>query len=418
MNDGDQISSGDEFILAAGGVNPVRNVSGIGVVGTSLYFAGQFQSSSSSRGLYLLTAPGGTPQLVQNLTAGTKAIQVVGSFNGKFIYVYNGKLWSATGTTETQISSATFGTPSDFQIAGTERAYFVNGADGTLWTTDGTSAGTKLLGTVSPFAPTLVASADGDAYFNAVDGSLIFTDGTVAGTVLETPLTQRPGTIAGTVFDDRNGNGTRQYSKENGLRGYRVIMDLNGDGVWQSDTEPSTTCSKTGRFTFPNVAAGRYWIQVMDYSLAGRRATTVDRYRVRVSNNATVTRYFALTKRALISGQVYVDKNANGTKDGSDAGTSGFAVYVDLNGDNFPGFDDPHVLTDGAGRYSFALPAGTYILRVYPRSGYISKTPGAGYRRITVGSGEVVINQNFGQTIDPFGGGIIFGGSTGSGVIF
>ncbi len=74
-----------------------------------------------------------------------------------------------------------------------------------------------------------------------------------------TPL---PGTIQGVVFNDVNNNGV-QNGGEAGVAGFRVFIDLDKDGVWNSATEPSTIASSSGSYFFNNLVAGVYWVDVV-----------------------------------------------------------------------------------------------------------------------------------------------------------
>jgi hypothetical protein len=66
--------------------------------------------------------------------------------------------------------------------------------------------------------------------------------------------------ISGTVFNDANGNKTKD-STETGLSGWKVYVDLNKDGKFES-TEPSTTTDSSGNWKFTTLQAGTYVIRV------------------------------------------------------------------------------------------------------------------------------------------------------------
>ncbi|HEX4413663.1 MAG TPA: S8 family serine peptidase, partial [Lacipirellulaceae bacterium] len=85
--------------------------------------------------------------------------------------------------------------------------------------------------------------------------------GSVAQTVnffLQPPANPFPsggvglGTIQGIVFNDLNHNGLRDAS-ETGVPNFRVFIDLNGNGAWDSATEPSTLTGANGSFFLANV---------------------------------------------------------------------------------------------------------------------------------------------------------------------
>jgi len=61
----------------------------------------------------------------------------------------------------------------------------------------------------------------------------------------------RRGTIAGAVFNDRDGNGVRDAG-DGGLAGWRIFQDRNGNGVYD-DGSPRATASTD----VPKIVSGR-----------------------------------------------------------------------------------------------------------------------------------------------------------------
>lgn len=62
----------------------------------------------------------------------------------------------------------------------------------------------------------------------------------------------QPGQIIGSVFHDRNGDGVQDPGEE-GLPGFRVFIDANGNGVWDDDVgneEQFTISQSTGGYSF------------------------------------------------------------------------------------------------------------------------------------------------------------------------
>jgi len=94
--------------------------------------------------------------------------------------------------------------------------------------------------------------------------------------------------IAGKVFNDTNGNGIRD-GNESGLAGFRVFLDLDGDGMWDKG-EPFTRSSSSGRYEFFDLRAGSYTVRVT--AVSGYQLTTSSAWRVKTSKTSTVTRYF------------------------------------------------------------------------------------------------------------------------------
>lgn len=67
--------------------------------------------------------------------------------------------------------------------------------------------------------------------------------------------------IAGNVFNDLNASGSKN-SGEGGLSGWRVYVDLNNDGKWQSN-ENSKLTDANGYFRFVSLAAGTYHLRIV-----------------------------------------------------------------------------------------------------------------------------------------------------------
>ena len=205
----------------------------------------------------------------------------------------------------------------------------------------------------------------------------------------------RAGAITGSVFDDVNANAARDGS-EGALAGYKVFMDRNGDGVCNRN-EVWTRANSKGRYRFDGLAAGAYTIRLV--GVEGRRASTSEQFRIRLGDDATVTRNFGRTAKVLVAGVVYLDVNANGTIDNGETGSGAWTAYIDANGNGLLDGDELSVVTDTVGRFAFtSLDAGTYRVRVAPRANYRQTSPGAGYRSVSVPAGGIVAKLNFGQT--------------------
>jgi uncharacterized delta-60 repeat protein len=68
-----------------------------------------------------------------------------------------------------------------------------------------------------------------------------------------------PGSVAGTVFDDENGNGVRDAG-EAGLEGRTVYLDVNGNNAADAG-EPVRTTDTIGRYDFEALAPGAYTLR-------------------------------------------------------------------------------------------------------------------------------------------------------------
>jgi hypothetical protein len=70
--------------------------------------------------------------------------------------------------------------------------------------------------------------------------------------------------ISGTVFNDANGDRIRN-SGEVGLANWRVFIDSDSDGVWDS-TEKYTFSDGSGNYSFKTLSAGTYRVRVVQQS--------------------------------------------------------------------------------------------------------------------------------------------------------
>jgi hypothetical protein len=171
-------------------------------------------------------------------------------------------------------------------------------------------------------------------------------------------------TIGGVVFQDNNGNGSKDAG-DNGLLGWTIDLDLNADGV----VDQTAVSDASGNYSFPNLRPGIYrireegqtgWLQTTTNPNDITNTSGVDHTTVNFGNFQLIT----------IAGTVFNDQTGNGVLDGSDAGLAGWKVDLDMNAD---GTVDSTVVTDGSGHYSFpSLKPGTYRIRVEGQTGWLT----------------------------------------------
>jgi subtilisin family serine protease len=70
------------------------------------------------------------------------------------------------------------------------------------------------------------------------------------------------GSILGVVFQDQNGDGVRQ-TFELGLANQTVFVDLNSDGLWDDQTEPSAVTNAAGAYFLADVGPGTVRVDVV-----------------------------------------------------------------------------------------------------------------------------------------------------------
>lgn len=194
--------------------------------------------------------------------------------------------------------------------------------------------------------------------------------------------------VDGTVFSDNNGNGTLD-SGEQGISGRTVYIDANNNGVLDSG-ETSTTTDANGNYSFSGLAAGNY--AVREVLPSGVSLTTGTQSVTVTSGQTTTGANFGETPS--ISGNVFIDLNANGTLDSGEPGLAGATVFLNVDNSGSP-TNNPHTTTSSTGAFSFpGQAAGTYTVMVQLPSGVTLST---GTQTATVTAGNGVSGLVFGE---------------------
>jgi ELWxxDGT repeat protein len=388
----------------------------------------------------------GTAKGTSALITNTSNLTFMGTVGDYALFINNdGDVWSTNGTGKGTHLLHKESWQLDYILHG--RAYFSqysssssSNSEPAKFSTDGTAKGTADGPAAFDTGFTSIGSARPVAGGVVFQGSLrnqqsqwFFTDGTIAGSRVidlgsssaylfsqsEPWTTDRPrlffstsnyssdyttslgtyapytGNIAGFVFDDLNEDGIRQ-SNEGALPGYKVFLDRNGDGICNKN-ENWTRATRTGRFTFGCVAAGRWSLRIV--GAAGRHATTAEVYRVTVTAEQTITRNFGRAPSAFIAGCVYWDKNLDKHRQSNtEPGLEGEAVFIDFDADNHIDKGDIVAYTDAAGKYILVPPApGTYTVHLIKKSGPAT-TPKNGTGLFTVGATGITL-ADFGVAV-------------------
>jgi len=175
---------------------------------------------------------------------------------------------------------------------------------------------------------------------------------------------QLPGSVAGTVFNDLNGNGV-QDPGENGLGGVTVGLYSTG-GVLLA----STTTAGDGTYIFPAVGPGSFSVRETDPS--GWSSTTPNNVPVTVPSGGIGHADFGDQLIGSVSGVVFNDINGNGVQDPSENGIGGVTVGLYTSG----GALVSTTTTAADGSYLFTgVTAGAYSVRETDPSGFTSTTP-------------------------------------------
>lgn len=200
------------------------------------------------------------------------------------------------------------------------------------------------------------------------------------------------GSISGTVFDDRNGNGRRD-SGEPTLSGWRV--EVTGRGVHKA-----TLSDPNGAYSFTNLSSNTYtvaqflpsaWTQTLP---AGGQPYTIplttggSRAGVDFGNHLTQQR------TASIRGIAFDDRNGNGKIDIGEPGIP--ARRIELVGPA-----SLSTVTDESGNFAFGnIPEGDYSVRQSLPAGVVQTVPTNGDPySISLSAGAEKVEVNFGSRV-------------------
>jgi hypothetical protein len=200
------------------------------------------------------------------------------------------------------------------------------------------------------------------------------------------------------VVDNGDGSFTLTGTQLNGISegasyGDDAEMSSNYPLVRLVDTNGAVFYGRTSSWT-PGVATGSAVETVKFTAPAG---VNVFACKVFVIANGIASDPFSQG----ISGLVYNDVNATGSRDPGDPALAGWTVYLDLHGDGQLHSDDPQTVTGPSGGYAFTnLDPGTYTVREVLKDGWAQTAPDSGAYSVTiVDNTTTVTGQDFGNTL-------------------
>jgi hypothetical protein len=172
--------------------------------------------------------------------------------------------------------------------------------------------------------------------------------------------------LSGFVFFDENGNGELD-GEEGGLSGRTVYVDLNEDGDLDPG-EPVTTTGGDGTWSIGGLAPGDYLVRQQLDEGWGCSAPVACTFAVSLSSaeEGSTSGGFANIEitPATVSGIVFHDLNANGSRDDGEEALPGRSVYMDVNDNGELDGGEPEATTDDAGAWTIGgITAGDYVFR-------------------------------------------------------
>jgi uncharacterized repeat protein (TIGR01451 family) len=193
--------------------------------------------------------------------------------------------------------------------------------------------------------------------------------------------------LCGNIFNDLNANGFND--NEPPYTGSYVFVYGNG-------LQQTAFIDSTGHYSL-NVGAGTYSIYFcaqQPYSITlPQDSGGCAMYQVTIGTNDTICGFdFGVAlNSSTIEGYVFADANANGIKDGGEAGIAYQAVQI----------GNQWAYTDGSGKFSRYVPVGTYVVTYTPSGSYagLPLTTPSSYSVNVTAIGTTYSSGNFGLNI-------------------
>jgi len=177
----------------------------------------------------------------------------------------------------------------------------------------------------------------------------------------------RPASIAGTVFDDGDGDGNLD-ANEARTAGATVFIDSNTNGVLDDD-ETRVQTAEDGSYEFDGLKFGSYRISF----IAPPKTTGHSYYNstIALPGRAIVGPDLGFTHNSTVRGQLFSDINGNGVRDGVEPALGGVRVrlqFVNYDVEYVSVYFQASTRTHSVGRYEISVPSGSVLgdLRIAP----------------------------------------------------
>jgi predicted outer membrane repeat protein len=207
------------------------------------------------------------------------------------------------------------------------------------------------------------------------------------------------GKISGRVAIDLNSDGVAQ-SEEPPLLNYQAFIDLDQDGLL-GDSEPRVSAQGDGEYEFPGLLYGDYQIAIAvpgDYVITSDTARDISV----ISGTQAIGQDFAVIGARSISGKLWDDQDESGVQEVGEPDLEGWTVYIDESGNNHFDTGEPTTQTQTDGIYVFdELTSGDYRIGIVPISTEWEQTVPSGTQMVSVAVTEDVSGVDFGAHLKP-----------------
>jgi protocatechuate 3,4-dioxygenase beta subunit len=217
-------------------------------------------------------------------------------------------------------------------------------------------------------------------------------------------------------WHDRNADGVRQEDEEF-LNGWEIrLLDATGTVIAQCtthevDEDSDGVRDEHGACWFENLSPGTYLVEevpqpgwLVSFPAAAPPAHTID-----LTSGDDISVEFGNYQPAAIHGLKYHDRNGDGDRDAGDTGLADWTITLTgtdgmgnpVNRTELTMVGDPTTVADD-GMYWFTdLKPGTYTLREESRANWRAINPSSGEYTVTVSSGQVLTDFDFGNRFIP-----------------
>jgi uncharacterized repeat protein (TIGR01451 family) len=358
------------------------------------------------------TAPDGT-YVLDNVPQGTRTIRVSAPAGWTCSSPCSRSIPLAPGSTTADVDFALYQPPS---ISG--RVYEDDDADATRDGGDGGLGGRLVYidvntnGTYDATEPTRTTDGSGDYAFTglapgtftvraAPEPGWVCTDCAATRTLSsgqdagEDFGRYQPITIAGTIYEDANANGTKDAG-EPGISGRQLFFDADDDASAGAG-EATAVSGAGGTYVLTGIAPGSGRIRGSLPAGFVRTQPVLNGYLQTVSSSDALTgRDFGGYRVGSIAGHTANDLNGNGVDDPGEPGKAGWTMYLDADNDGVLDTGELTALTDSAGDYRFdnLVPA-TYRVRPAITAGFTCTKPSQCVYVNAIVSGEDATARDF-----------------------